>query len=187
MPIRPSRSTVTIALLAMLACAGAAVAADSTGARPSPWDPMRFFLGAWSGTGRGQPGTSTIEREYRFALGNRYFETRNVSTYLPQEKNPKGETHEDRGFISWDRRRHRFVYRQFHVEGFVNQYVADSLAAPADSVVFTSESIENIPAGFRARETWRILGPDEFIERFEMAEPGGAFEVYSEARLKRKK
>ena len=95
--------------------------------------------------------------------------------------------HEDRGFISWDRARRRFVLRQFHVEGFVNQYVADSVAVSADSIVFLSESIENIPPGFRARETYRILGPDEFMERFEIAEPNGEFAVYSEARLKRKK
>ena len=69
----------------------------------------------------------------------------------------------------------------------MNQYVADSVAAQADSIVFRSESIENIPSGFRAQETYRILGPDEFMERFEIAEPNTEFAVYSEARLKRKK
>lgn len=148
---------------------------------------MRFFLGSWTGVGHGQPGTSTVEREYQLVLHDRFIEVRNTSTYLPQEKNPKGEVHEDRGLISWDRARRRFVLRQFHVEGFVNHYIADSLAASADSIVFTSETIENIPAGYRARETYRILGPDEFIERFEMAEPNSAFAVYTEARFKRKK
>ena len=88
--------------------------------------------------------------------------------------------------MSWDRARKRFMVRQFHVEGFVIHYVADSLAAPVDSVVFNSQSIENIPAGYRARETYRILGPDEFVERFEMADPGGEFKLYSESRFKRK-
>lgn len=148
---------------------------------------MRFFVGSWAGEGHGEPGTSAVEREYRFILGDRFIEARNKSTYAPQEKNPKGEVHEDRGIFSWDRARHRFVLRQFHVEGFVNQYVADSLTAGVDSLVFTSEAIENIPPGFRARETYRILGPDEFIERFEIAEPGAAFALYSEARLRRKK
>jgi hypothetical protein len=76
------------------------------------------------------------------------------------------------------------VLRQFHVEGFVNQYVAEPADDPR-TLRFVSESIENIPLGFRARETYRIVGPDEFIETFEMAEPGKDFEVYSEARLKR--
>jgi len=46
---------------------------------------------------------------------------RNQSTYPPQAKNPKGEQHEDRGFISYDKARKKFVLRQFHVEGFVNR------------------------------------------------------------------
>jgi hypothetical protein len=29
------------------------------------------------------------------------------------------------------------------------------------------------------------VGPDEFVERFELAEPGKSFELYSEARLRR--
>jgi hypothetical protein len=52
-------------------------------------------------------------------------------------------------------------------------------------IVFTTESIENIPAGWRARETYIVYGPDEFEEIFELAEAGKAFEVYSRARLKR--
>ena len=40
---------------------------------------------------------------------------------------------------------------------------------------------------FRARETYKIIGPDEFIEVFEIAEPGKDFEVYSENHFKRKK
>ena len=35
-----------------------------------------------------------------------------------------------------------------------------------------SEAIENIPAGWRAREIYTILNNDEFKERFELAEPG---------------
>lgn len=174
-------------LLGVLLLVCPIAAAESAGPKASPWDRMRFFLGSWTGVGQGQPGTSTVEREYQFALRDRFIEVRNISTYVPQAKNPKGEIHEDRGFISWDRARRRFVLRQFHVEGFVNQYVADSLGASGDSIVFTSETIENIPAGYRVRETYRVLGSDEFIERFEMAEPNGAFAVYSEARFKRKK
>jgi hypothetical protein len=170
-----------------LALAGTAAVSGSAGPKPTPWDRMQFFVGSWTGAGHGQPGISTVEREYTFALQERFIEVRNKSTYLPQEKNPTGEVHEDRGFISWNRARHRFVLRQFHVEGFVNQYVADSLGGAADTIVFTSETIENIPSGYRARETYRILGPDTFIERFEIAQPDSSFALYSEATFKRKK
>ena len=54
-------------------------------------------------------------------------------------------------------------------------------------IALTSESIENIPAGFRARETYKMLGRDEFVEIFKIAEPGKDFEIYSESHLKRKK
>ena len=75
--------------------------------------------------------------------------------------------------------------RQFHVESFVIQYVTAS--SSGDAIVFTSESIENIPTGWRARETYKIVNPDEFVEVFELAAPGKEFEVYSEGRLRRKK
>jgi hypothetical protein len=48
------------------------------------------------------------------------------------------------------------VLRQFHVEGFVNQYVLEPGSTP-ERLVFTTEAIENIPAGWRARETIRVL------------------------------
>jgi hypothetical protein len=177
--------TALVAVFALAVTTRNVIAQPATG-KPSPWDPLRYFLGTWTGIGAGQPGSSAVERQYEFVLGGRFIEVSNKATYAPQDKNPKGELHEDRGFISWDRARRRFVLRQFHVEGFVSQYVADSVAVSPDSIVFRSESIENIPAGFRARETYRILGPDEFVERFEIAEPGKDFTVYSEARLERK-
>ena len=114
--------------------AGAAEEAKpATPAKPpaDPWKPMRFFVGSWTGTGKGQSGESIVKREYRFILKDRFLESVNQSTYPPQDKNPKGEVHEDRGLFSWDRARRRLVLRQFHVEGFVNQYVADSLTAGA--------------------------------------------------------
>ncbi|HKZ36563.1 MAG TPA: hypothetical protein VJ184_02855 [Chryseolinea sp.] len=45
------------------------------------------------------------------------------------------------------------------------------------TIVFISESIENIPPGFRAKETYQILNENEFTETFELAEPGKDFEI----------
>ena len=69
----------------------------------------------------------------------------------------------------------------------LNHTRSDQLSAVGKTMVFATESIENIPAGWRARETYKILGPDEFVEVFELAEPGKNFEVYSDARYVRKK
>ena len=70
------------------------------------------------------------------------------------------------------------------IEIVVIQYVEDA-GATAERVSFTSEQIENIPAGWRPRETYLVRGADQFDEIFELAEPGKAFEVYSNARFTR--
>src|SRR5262249_48344761 len=131
-------------------------------------DPLAVLaplLGKWTGTSEGQPGRGTAEREYERMFGSRFVRVRNRSIYPPQEKNPKGETHQDEGVFSFDRTRKRVVFRQFHTEGFVNHYVQDA-ESPGRAIVFTSESIENIPAGFRARETYTMTGQDAFEEVF---------------------
>jgi hypothetical protein len=147
-------------------------------------DPVARLVGRWTGTSEGQPGKGQVERQYERVLGSKFIQVRNRSTYPPQEKNPKGETHEDIGFFSFDKARKRVVFRQFHVEGFVNQYALDP-SSTVDRVVFASESIENIPAGFRARETYVFWGSDQLEEIFEIAEPSKDFEVYSRSRLTR--
>ena len=148
------------------------------------WAPVRFLLGSWEGTSSGQPGTATVRREYRFALREQFIEERHTSTYPPQEKNPKGEVHEHVSYISYDRARKQLVLRQFHVERFVIQYRQES-EAPGVTLAFLSESLENTPAGWRARESYVVHGSDEFEEVFELAQTGKPFEVYSRTRLKR--
>jgi hypothetical protein len=49
------------------------------------------------------------------------------------------------------------MLRQFHAEGFVNQHTLESMSADKKTLVFITESIENIPAGFKAKETYRTL------------------------------
>jgi hypothetical protein len=137
--------------------------------------------GEWRGTGEGQPGTSNVERSYRWVLGGRYLEVRNRSSYAPQPKNPKGEQHEDMGLVSYDKARKKLVFRQFHVEGFVTHYVLDSTTP--EMFVFMSEAIENIPPGFRARETLHFVDDGQLEETFEIAEPDKDFEIYSKTRL----
>ena len=155
--------------------------------KPDVWKPLKFFVGKWEGTGTGKSGVSSVEREYKFTLNNKFLEASHRSTYAPQEKNPKGEVHDDLGFFSYDKARKQFVFRQFHVESFVIHYVLSSISADGKTLVFDSESIENIPAGYKSRETYKILNENEFTETFEIAEPGKEYEVYSENRFKRKK
>ena len=153
-------------------------------AAPDPWAPLRFMAGAWSGESDGQPGKGTVTRTYRFVLGDKFLYEQNVSTYPPQPANEKGEVHEHWSLFSYDRARGVLVLRQFHQEGFVNQYAMQA-GRPAGTVVFESEALENVPAGWKARETYEVVSPDAFTETFELARAGGAYEVYGRTRFRR--
>ena len=189
-PRRGSRdgqvAVLVVVLMGALSSAASTTAAAQSAPAASPLSPLDGFIGRWAGTSEGQPGSGSSEREYSRLFGSRFVQARNRTVYKPQEKNPKGETHEDIGFFSFDRARKRIVLRQLHSEGFVNHYVADS-SEPSGPLVFTTETIENIPPGWRARESYRFLGPDELEEVFELAAPGKEFELYSRSRLKRLK
>jgi hypothetical protein len=155
--------------------------------KPDPWQPVRTLLGSWEGEAQGEAGAGKSEREYRLTLKDRFIQVNSTTTYPPQEKNPKGEVHEDVGFISYDKGAQKLVLRQFHVEGFVNQYVLDSVSADGRTIVFVTTAIENIPSGWRGRETYRIVSDDEFVETFALAGPGKEFATYSETRFRRKR
>ncbi len=162
------------------------VSAQTT-APPDTWKPLRFFVGIWEGTGKGESGDSKVEREYKFTLNNKFLQATHRSTYAPQPKNEKGEVHDDLGFFSYDKARNQFVFRQFHVESFVIQYVLTSISEDGKTIILDSESIENVPKGMRSRETFKIINDNEFTETFEISEPGKEFVVYSFNQFKRKK
>jgi hypothetical protein len=154
--------------------------------RDSLWSQMSYFIGKWQGEGSGEPGTGKYQREYQWVMNKRFIQVSNKSTYPPAaSNNNKGETHEDMGFISYNSAAKRFMLRQFHTEGFVNQYKLDSISPDKKTIVFITEAIENIPAGYRARESYTIVDKDNFIETFEIAEPGKDFALYTKTKLKR--
>jgi hypothetical protein len=171
-------------IILLLTSTSVPIFGQQTAVKSDPYALLRFFVGAWRGDQKGQPGRGTAERTYAFVLNDRFLQVKNTSTYPPQEKNKTGEIHQDMGMIGYDKARKRFVFRQFHTEGFVNTYVQQE-DIDEKRIVFARESIENISPGWRARETYFILNENEFIERFELAEPGKDFALYSEAHLKR--
>jgi hypothetical protein len=156
----------SLAVVGAIVCASlATVSSGQTNASPSkqadPWSPVRPLLGSWEGDARGEPGSGRSEREYRLTLNDRFIHVSSETTYPPQDKNPKGEVHEDVGFISYDKSAQKLVFRQFHVEGFVNHYVLDSISADGRTIVF--------------------------VTTFALAEPGKDFATYSETRFRRKR
>jgi hypothetical protein len=176
----------SIVFAALIAQTAASAAADQAKV-PDPWQPVRRLLGSWEGDAQGQPGSGKCEREYRLTLKDKFIQVTSRTTYPPREKNPQGEVHEDTGFVSYDKAAKKLVLRQFHVEGFVNHYVLDSISADERRVVFVTVAIENIPGGWRGRETYDFVGDDEFVETFALAEPGKDFATYSETRFRRKR
>ena len=155
--------------------------------RDSLWLTLKPFVGEWKGEGGGQPGKGKYERSYQFILNKRFIEIKNKSTYEPTTQHPSGEVHEDIGYFSYDNVRKTLMLRQFHVESFVIQYRVDSISSDKKTIVFISESIENIPSGYRAKETYRLVGDNEIEDTFEIAEPNKDFAVYSKVKLVRQK
>jgi hypothetical protein len=186
-------NVIFVTLVASVATLGQAPAAPP----PKPMgDPLSAFVGQWSGVCDGEPGHGTTDRTYEYTLRGKYLLATSRTVFPPQPKNPKGETHEDVGYFSYDRSRKLLVLRQFHVEGFVNQYAEeprgssvanDRPGAPVGALAFVSESLENTPTGWRARERYAFESPDAFTETFELAEPGRDFVVYTQTRFARKK
>lgn len=174
------------AALSLAAAAGIASSGAALGARAQDDDPfarIRFLEGQWRGTAEGESGKGTVERRYETVLGGRFLHERNVSDY--RDGRAEGEVHEHWSLFSFDEQRQRIVMRQFHVEGFVNQYVLSEELSTQDKLVFESERFENFSNDWRARETYELRGPDEVIEIFELARPGGELQVYSRNHLRR--
>jgi hypothetical protein len=165
-------------LIALLLITSFPVRADEASAGLQRLD---FLIGEWRGTSSGEPGNGTVERSCAKVLTDRFIECRTTTTYPPQEKNKKGEVHVDRAFYSYDKAAKKLRLRQFHGEGFVNTYVE------TEPLVFVTEAIENIPQGWRARETYELASPDSCSERFDLAQPNQEFAVYTSSKLERVK
>jgi hypothetical protein len=155
-----------------------------TATRDNLWLAFKPMIGKWTGEAEGKGGKGKFDRSYEFVLNGKFIEVKNKSAY-PSGQVTRGEVHEDRAFVSYDKTRKTFVLRRFRMEGFVNQYKIELISPDKKLIVFKSENIENIPSGFRAREIYQFVNENEFVETFEMAEPGKDFEVYSKVRLKR--
>lgn len=137
---------------------------------------LEFLVGEWRGTGSGFGNeTSKVESFFRPVLNDKYIEFKNESWFEPTSDNPEGEHHIDRGFISFDKERDIIVIRQFHIEGYINQYIlADSLSNDT-TLVFESESIENFVPGGKARWTIKKVSDNQIETIFDVAFPNSDY------------
>lgn len=154
-------------------------------AQTDPWAPLRPLEGSWEGPASGEPGRGVCTRTYRFELANRFLVLRNKCVYEAKSQGAEPEVHEDLGIFSFDKGLGKIVFRQFHVEGFVNEYTLEPAAKDGKPLEFVTRRIENIPPGWRAREVYRLASNDDLEEEFSLAAPGKEYQLYSQARFRR--
>lgn len=160
-------------------------AGGQSDAGADPWAPLRGLEGKWAGTISGKPGKGSTVREFHFELNGLFLSERDKVTYEPNAPGAEPGIHEDFGFFSYDRNLKKIVWRQFHSEGFVHEYLLDSVSPDGKLIDFISVRIENIAPGWRAKESMHMLAADAMDATFWLAAPGKDFEVYTLARLKR--
>lgn len=149
------------------------------------WKPFRYFLGSWEGTVSGKFGNGVINRQYSLVLDDSFLQVVHRTDYQPTPRHPQGEVHKEISLLSFDRAAGKYVFRQFHNETIFNEYTADSISPDGRTIVLVTRYVENYAPGWRARETWKIVSPDEFLEVFELAGPGKDFVSFVENRFHR--
>lgn len=146
-------------------------------------EPFAFFLGEWLGSGESFGEEATVKRSYRVVLDGNFVQAKTRAESRTDDGTP-GEVREDWGMVSFDDARDTIIVREFHSEGFVNQYKVTSISEDGRRIVMETESVEN-GGDLRARLTIDILEENEFEETFELAADDEPFKVWATARLHR--
>ena len=157
------------------------------GAQSDPWSPVRVFEGKWEGAITGKPGKQFSSREYQFVLGGTFLSQRDHSVYETKSPDATPKVRDDFGYFSYDTFLKKMVWRQFHSEGFVNEYRLESVSTDGKFLEFITVRIENLAPGWRAKKSYRVLSADKIEETFSLAPPGKDFDVYTVAHLRRVK
>jgi len=161
--------------------------AMSAVAQTDPWAVLRSLEGKWEGPIWGKPGKGTSTREFRLQLSGHFLSQQNQCIFDAKPTDAKAALHEDFSILSYDANQKKIVWRQFHSEGFVHEYILDSVSDDGKTLDFASTRMENMAPGFRAKERYRILATGELEATFWLALPGKDFEVYTQSLLKRTK
>ncbi len=164
---------ISLVVLSMMAFGTSAQSIEN------PFTPLTFILGEWTGNGIGLNHEKTIlQSGFRLSLNNSFIEVSNEWLLEPTETYPKGEIRVDKGFISFDKSRKVFVFRQFHGEGFVNQYILNNNLSDDSLLVFDSELIENFVPGGKARWTLKKISETELETAFYLSASDEEFVCY---------
>ncbi len=145
-----------------------------------------FILGEWHGTGIGfGNNTSTITASFQLTMNGMYIAVHNESQFEPTLKHPKGEHHVDNGFISFDKHRNTFVFRQFNNEGYVNLYILNESLSTELMLIFETETIENFVPGGKARYTIKKISATQIETIFDVSFPDKNYTCFGTNTLER--
>lgn len=148
---------------------------------------LDVLIGSWEGNGSGfSGGTSTITSFFKYALDQKYIYTENKSSFPPSEENVKGDEHQDWGMISYDKGKKAHIYRQFHNEGYVIQYILNDSLSSENTFVFESFSIDNFVPSGKARFTILVKNENKIETIFDISFPGKEFACFGKNTLVRK-
>jgi hypothetical protein len=144
----------------------------------SPWAPISFLIGEWTGEGGGQPGQGAGTFSFLPDLNQKILVRKNRSDY-PATKERPAFTHSDLMTIyrEPDAIKLRAIY--FDTEDHVIHYTVEP-SSDGQVVQFIGDAS---PANPRFRLTYRKTGADTLSIRFEIAMPEkpDAFSTYIEA------
>jgi len=141
-------------------------------AQTNPLERLNTLIGEWSGVGSGFGNNkSNIESSFKLVMNGSYLEINNESQFEPTERNPKGEHHIDKGYVSFDKARKLIVFRQFNNEGYINQYVLNDSLSNDQLFVFETETIENFVPGGKVQWIIKLISEKEIETTFNVSFP----------------
>lgn len=138
----------------------------------NPFKELDFLIGGWQGVEAGVAGDGIGFRTYKYVFNKQYIQAENMSTFPISEKKPRGEVHRDFGIFSYNSNTQEIILREFHIEGFVNIHVLDTLQSTENKFVFITREIENNPGNWIARIIIEKISNEEFKEYFDIAMDG---------------
>ena len=154
--------------------------------RPAPTGAARFpelawLAGEWQGYGRFDTRVTYIHKSFAYDVAGRYLIERTRDMFPPEKPTTEFELHQD--FTTYYRTDTGGCRAKgFFVEGYVWN---STVTATGDRIVVETDTVENAPAGMRARITYVKDGPDGLTGTFEIAMPGQDFKMFEALVMRR--
>ena len=138
-----------------------------------PFEPLRFLIGSWQGTGGGIGGDSSVTHTFDMVLADKFLRWQTRSVFPPKDHQGTGELHEDIGYFSYDANRKKILLRQFLSEGIVSTYVLENMQKPGELVLHTEQT--EGAGELRARIALSLEKEGVYRCILDLAPPGEAF------------